>query len=58
MSTLKRCTAALQMLAYGGASNAVDEYIEIAESQTLKRLHMCSKPMAMCISGEYVRSAC
>jgi hypothetical protein len=38
LSSLQKCTAALQMLAYGVPADACDEYCRLGESTTLEAM--------------------
>ena len=55
LSSLQKCTAAIRMLAYGVAADAVDEYIRIGESTTIE----CTKRFVSAIidvfGDEYLR---
>ena len=68
LSTLQKCTAAIQMLAYGVPANAYDEYVRLSES-TVKRwvaaIHACfgetylQQPMHVDIEKQMrINSAC
>ncbi|XP_048490046.2 uncharacterized protein LOC125492003 [Beta vulgaris subsp. vulgaris] len=54
-STLQKCTAALRCLAYGSASDAVDEYIKIAESTAKECLVHFVQGIRKAFTTEYLR---
>ncbi|XP_057250101.1 uncharacterized protein LOC130591183 [Beta vulgaris subsp. vulgaris] len=55
-STHQKCTAALRCLAYGSASDAVDEYIKIAESTAKECLVHFVQGIRKVFTTEYLRS--
>jgi hypothetical protein len=55
LSSLQKITAALQMLSYGVAADATDEYVCIAESTTIKSLRRFVTVVAKIFGGEYLR---
>ncbi|XP_048498311.1 uncharacterized protein LOC125496779 [Beta vulgaris subsp. vulgaris] len=54
-STHQKCTAALRCLAYGSASDAVDEYIKIAESTAKECLVHFVQGIRKAFKTEYLR---
>ncbi|XP_048493272.2 uncharacterized protein LOC125493793 [Beta vulgaris subsp. vulgaris] len=54
-STHQKCTAALRCLAYGSASDAVDEYIKIAESTAKECLVHFVQGIRKAFTTEYLR---
>ena len=52
---IQKVASALRMLAYGGAADANDEYIQIAESTSLKSLMRFCEAVIAIYSAEYLR---
>ncbi|XP_057733835.1 uncharacterized protein LOC130949011 [Arachis stenosperma] len=55
MSPLQKCTAAIRMLAYGVAADAVDDYVHIGESTTIKCLEKFVEGVIFVFQDEYLR---
>ncbi|XP_057526363.1 uncharacterized protein LOC130805598 [Amaranthus tricolor] len=55
LSALQKCTAALRMLAYGVATDQVDEYLQISESTTRKALTHFTKGIINQFGQHYLR---
>jgi Plant transposon protein len=55
LSTLQKCTAAIRMLAYGVAADAVDEYLKIGESTTMACLQKFVRAVINGFGEEYMR---
>ncbi|XP_058223075.1 uncharacterized protein LOC131332791 [Rhododendron vialii] len=56
LSSLVKITTAIRLLAYGIAADAIDEYLRIGESTTLKCLRKFAKAIIEIFSDEYLRS--
>ncbi|KAF7152257.1 hypothetical protein RHSIM_Rhsim01G0115100 [Rhododendron simsii] len=56
LSSLVKITAAIRLLAYGIAADAIDEYLRIGESTALKCLRKFAKAIIAIFSDEYLRS--
>ncbi|XP_048602103.1 uncharacterized protein LOC125580890 [Brassica napus] len=55
LSPLQKCTAALRMLAYGCAADAVDEYLRLGESTALSCLSNFTEGVIQLFGDEYLR---
>jgi len=55
LSPLQKCTAALRMLAYGCAADAVDEYLRLGESTALSCLTNFTEVVIQLFGDEYLR---
>ncbi|XP_056843104.1 uncharacterized protein LOC108832436 [Raphanus sativus] len=55
LSPLQKCTAAIRMLAYGSAADAVDEYLRLGESTTLSCLHHFTDGIIQLFGDQYLR---
>uniref|UniRef100_A0A0D3BVT6 DDE Tnp4 domain-containing protein n=1 Tax=Brassica oleracea var. oleracea TaxID=109376 RepID=A0A0D3BVT6_BRAOL len=55
LSPLQKCTAAICMIAYGSAADAVDEYLRLGESTTLSCLHHFTDRIILLFGDEYLR---
>ncbi|XP_048596555.1 uncharacterized protein LOC125578249 [Brassica napus] len=55
LSPLQKCTAALRMLAYGCAADAVDEYLRLGESTALSCLSNFTEGVIDWFGPEYLR---
>ncbi|XP_033129888.1 putative nuclease HARBI1 [Brassica rapa] len=55
LSPLQKCTAAIRMLAYGSAADAVDEYLRLGESTALSCLHNFTDGIIQLFGEEYLR---
>jgi hypothetical protein len=55
LSPLQKCTAAIRMLAYGTATDELDEVLKIGESTTLECLGKFAKGIIECFGPEYLR---
>ena len=55
ISALQKVTAALRMLAYGIAADAVDEYLRLSETTALKSLKKFVESLCRCFGKEYLR---
>ncbi|XP_057724101.1 uncharacterized protein LOC130940069 [Arachis stenosperma] len=55
LSPLQKCTAAIQMLAYGVAADAVDDYVRIGESTTIECLEKFVEGVISVFQDEYLR---
>ena len=55
LSTLQKCTAAIRMLAYGCAADAVDEYLRLGESTALSCLTHFTDAVILLFGEEYLR---
>ena len=55
LSPLQICTAAIRMLAYGSAADAVDEYLRLGESTALSCLHNFTDGIIQLFGEEYLR---
>ena len=55
LSPLQKCTAAIRMLAYGSAADAVDEYLRLGKSTTLSCLHNFTDGIIWLFGNEYLR---
>ena len=54
LSPLQKCTAALRMLAYGCAADAVDEYLQLGKSTTLSCLSNFTEGVIQLFGDEYL----
>uniref|UniRef100_A0A0D2ZQT3 Myb-like domain-containing protein n=1 Tax=Brassica oleracea var. oleracea TaxID=109376 RepID=A0A0D2ZQT3_BRAOL len=54
LSPLQKCTAALRMLAYGCAADAVDEYLRLGKSTTLSCLSNFTEGVIQLFGDEYL----
>ncbi|XP_052116386.1 uncharacterized protein LOC127746591 [Arachis duranensis] len=55
LSPLQKCTAAIRMLAYGIAADAVDDYVRINESTTIECLEKFVECIILMFEDEYLR---
>jgi len=55
LSPLQKCTAAIRLLAYGGAADAQDEYIRLAETTARASLHNFTAGIITLFGDEYLR---
>uniref|UniRef100_A0A0D3ACF4 No apical meristem-associated C-terminal domain-containing protein n=1 Tax=Brassica oleracea var. oleracea TaxID=109376 RepID=A0A0D3ACF4_BRAOL len=55
LSPLQKCTAAIRVLAYGSAADAVDEYFRLGETTTRKCLENFVEGIIYLFSDEYLR---
>jgi hypothetical protein len=55
LSPLQKCTAALRLLAYGGAADSIDEYLELARSTALDCLEKFYEGIIDCYGDEFCR---
>ncbi|XP_074327018.1 uncharacterized protein LOC141664959 [Apium graveolens] len=55
LSSLQKVTAALRMLAYGTAADAIDDYVRIGESTTIESLRRFVKAIVEVFGAEYLR---
>uniref|UniRef100_A0A0D3B0J8 Myb-like domain-containing protein n=1 Tax=Brassica oleracea var. oleracea TaxID=109376 RepID=A0A0D3B0J8_BRAOL len=55
LSPLQKCTAAIRMLVYGSAADAVDEYLRLGESTALSCLHHFTDGIIQLFGDEYLR---
>ncbi|XP_024016181.1 uncharacterized protein LOC112089666 [Eutrema salsugineum] len=55
LSALQKCTAAIRIMAYGSASDAVDEYLRLGESTTLLCLEKFVEGVINVFGDEYLR---
>ena len=55
LSPLQKCTAAIRMLAYGCAADAVDEYLRLGESTALSCLSNFTEGVISLFGDEYLR---
>ncbi|XP_056860245.1 uncharacterized protein LOC130508653 [Raphanus sativus] len=55
LSPLQKCTAAIRMLAYGSAADAVDEYLRLGESTALSCLHHFTDGIIQLFGDQYLR---
>ncbi|XP_074356503.1 uncharacterized protein LOC141696232 [Apium graveolens] len=55
LSSLQKVTAALRMLSYGTAGDAVDDYVRIGESTTIESLKRFVKAIVEVYGDEYLR---
>ena len=55
LSPLQKCTAAIRMLAYGCAADAVDEYLRLGESTSLSCLSNFTEAVIYLFGDEYLR---
>lgn len=55
LTTIKKCTAALRMLAYGSSANSLDENIRIGESTTLQTLRKFCAAIIDVYGAEFLR---
>ena len=56
LSSLQKMTAAIRMLAYGVATDAVDDYVRIGESIAIESLKRFVRAVVAIFSNEYLRS--
>ena len=56
LSSLQKMTAAIRMLAYGVAVDAVDDYVRIGESTAIESLKRFVRAVVAIFSNEYLRS--
>ncbi|XP_016168441.1 uncharacterized protein LOC107610984 [Arachis ipaensis] len=54
LSPLEKCTATIQMLAYGIAADAVDDYVRIGESTTIECLEKIVEGVILVFEDEYL----
>ncbi|XP_028052511.1 uncharacterized protein LOC114256997 [Camellia sinensis] len=57
LSFLQKMTTALRMLAYGVATDFMDEYLRIGESTVMKSLYYFAKAVVEIYSDQYLRSS-
>ena len=55
LSTLQKCTTAIQMLAYGVPIDACDEYIRLGESTVLEAMKSWAAAIHACFGETYLR---
>uniref|UniRef100_A0A0D3EI32 Uncharacterized protein n=1 Tax=Brassica oleracea var. oleracea TaxID=109376 RepID=A0A0D3EI32_BRAOL len=55
LSALQKCTAAIRLLAYGTAADAVDEYLRLSETTALSCLHNFTDGIIHIFGEEYLR---
>jgi hypothetical protein len=55
LSPLQKCTAALRLLAYGGAADSIDEYLKLARSTALDCLEKFCEGIIHCYGDEFCR---
>nr|KAJ0222975.1 hypothetical protein LSAT_V11C200056340 [Lactuca sativa] len=55
LSSIQKCTAAMRTLAYGVAADAVDGYLHIAETTTIKCVKKFVKVIISVFGDEYLR---
>ncbi|XP_024007896.1 uncharacterized protein LOC112083906 [Eutrema salsugineum] len=55
LSGLQKCTAAIRILAYGSAADAVDEYLRLGESTAIKCLEKFTEKIISLFGDEYLR---
>ncbi|XP_010451370.1 PREDICTED: uncharacterized protein LOC104733493 [Camelina sativa] len=55
VSPIQKCTAAIRQLAYGTASDTVDEYVRIGGSTARKCLHEFTAAIILLFGDEYLR---
>ncbi|XP_056858232.1 uncharacterized protein LOC130507549 [Raphanus sativus] len=55
LSPLQKCTAAIRMLSYGSAADAVDEYLRLGESTALSCLHHFTYGIVQLFGEQYLR---
>ncbi|XP_015966735.1 glutathione S-transferase T3-like [Arachis duranensis] len=55
LSPLQKCTAAIRMLAYGVAADAVDDCVRIGKSTTIECLEKFVKGVILVFEDEYLR---
>ena len=55
LSPLHKCTAAIHLLAYGNAADAVDEYLRIGESTAISCLEHFNEGIIRLFGDEYLR---
>eukprot|EP00171_Calliarthron_tuberculosum_P007479 IDg7479t1 len=55
LSALQKCTAAMRMLAYGGAADVLDEYMRMAESTSLEALMRFCRAVVQKYGDAYLR---
>ena len=55
LSSLQKVTAAVRMLAYGTAADAVDDYVRIGESTSIESLKRFVKAIVEIFAAEYLR---
>ena len=56
LSFLQKMTAAIRMLAYGVAADAVDDYLRFGKSTTIKSLKRFVRTVVAIFSNEYLKS--
>ncbi|KAF8403864.1 hypothetical protein HHK36_011970 [Tetracentron sinense] len=56
LSSLQKVTAAMRMLAYGVATDAVDDYVRIGESTSIESLRRFVRAVVEVFGEEYLRS--
>ena len=56
LSSLQKMTAAIRMLAYGVAADAIDDYVRIGESTAIESLKRFVRAVVAIFSNEYLRS--
>ncbi|XP_025692688.1 uncharacterized protein [Arachis hypogaea] len=57
LSSLQKCTDAIQMLAYGVATNAVVDYVRIGESTTIECLEKFVEGVISVFEDKYLRKS-
>uniref|UniRef100_A0A0D3C472 DDE Tnp4 domain-containing protein n=1 Tax=Brassica oleracea var. oleracea TaxID=109376 RepID=A0A0D3C472_BRAOL len=55
LSPLQKCTAAIRLLAYGNAADAVDEYLRVGESTAISCLEHFNEGIIRLFGDEYLR---
>ncbi|XP_056860184.1 uncharacterized protein LOC130508618 [Raphanus sativus] len=55
LSPLQKCTAAIRLLAYGSAADAVDEYLRLGESTSISCLHHFTDGIIHVFGDEFLR---
>jgi hypothetical protein len=56
LSSLQKCTAALQMLAYGAPGDAHDDYIRMAKSTTMECMSKFCRAVVSVFGSDYLRT--
>ena len=55
LSPLQKCTAAIRLLSYGSAADAVDEYLRLGESTLISCLQQFNEGIIQLFGDEYLR---
>jgi hypothetical protein len=55
LSSDKKCSASIRMLAYGAAGDLVDEYMRMSESRCIESIYKCCRAIIVVFGSVYLR---